>query len=59
MVNNDLLFKASDHKYKLKWIGGTTTVDVNLNDIPNPQIKFKPFAEILSGKWRPDLLVSK
>ena len=55
--NNDLAFKASDHKYKLKWTGGTNVVDVNLHDIPNPNTKFKPFAEIISGKWRSDLLV--
>jgi hypothetical protein len=59
MVNNNLLFKASDHKFMLKWTGGTTAEDVNLNDIPTTHIKYKPFAEIVSGKWRPDLLVSK
>jgi len=46
VLNNDLAFKASDHKYKLKWTGGATAA-----------VKFKPFAEILVGKWRADLLV--
>ena len=55
--NNDLAFKAFDHKYKLKWTGGTNVVDVNLHDIPNPNTKFKPFAKIISGKWRSDILV--
>ena len=53
---NDLAFKASDHKYKLKWTGGTNAADVNLHDIPNPNTKFKPFAEIISEKWRGDML---
>ncbi|XP_039683751.1 uncharacterized protein [Medicago truncatula] len=59
VLKNDVLFKVSDHKYKLIWTGGTTAVDVNLNDIPNTHIKYKPFAEIVFGKWRPDLLFSK
>ncbi|XP_039684531.1 uncharacterized protein [Medicago truncatula] len=58
VVKNDVLFKVSDHKYKLIWTGGTTAVDVNLNDISNTHIKYKPFAEIVSSKWRPDLLVN-
>jgi len=56
---NDLLFKASDHKYRLNWTGGTTTVDVNAHNIPNLVLKFKPFTEILSGKWRSDVLYSE
>jgi len=55
---NDLIFKASDHKFRLKWTGGTTTSDQNVHDIPNPPMKFKPLAEIISGKWRPDILIS-
>jgi hypothetical protein len=54
---NDDAFKASDHKYKLIWTGGTNADNVNVHDIPNPSIKFKPFSEIVSGKWRADLLV--
>jgi hypothetical protein len=53
---NDLLFKSSDHKYRLKWTGGTTATDVNVHNIPNPPLKMKPLAEIISGKWRPDIL---
>lgn len=54
---NDLVFKASDNKYKLKWTGGTTAIDANVHDIPLPNMKFKPLAEIIAGKWRADLLV--
>lgn len=53
---NDLLFKSSDHKHRLKWTGGTTAVDVNVHNIPHPALKFKPLAEIISGKCRSDLL---
>lgn len=56
VLNNDLPFKASEHKYKLKWTGGTA-VDVDVHNIPSPGLKFKPFAEILTGKWKADLLV--
>jgi len=59
VLPNDLFFKATDHKYKLKWTGGTTTVDANVHDIPDADLKFKAFAEILAGKWRSDLLISK
>lgn len=53
---NDLLFKASYHKYRLKWTGGTTAVDVNVHNIPNPILKIKPLAEIISGQWWSDIL---
>jgi len=44
------VFKASEHKFQLKWTGGTNVVDINVHDVPKPDIKFKPFAEIISGK---------
>ena len=50
VVSNDLVFKASEHKFQLKWTGGTNVVDINVHDVPKPDIKFKPFAEIISGK---------
>lgn len=59
VLTNDLFFKASVNKYKLIWTGGTTAVDPNVHDIPDSDLKFKPFAEIVAGKWRSDLLVRK
>lgn len=59
MVSNDLVFKASEHKFLLKWTGGTTAEDINVHDVPQSDTKFKPFAEIISGKWKPDILVSE
>lgn len=56
VLTNDLFFKASDNKYKLIWTGGTTAVDPNVHDIPDNDLKFKPFAEIVDRKWRSDLL---
>jgi hypothetical protein len=53
------VFKASEHKFLLKWTGGTNAEHINAHDIPKPQIKFKPFAEIISLKWKPDVLVSE
>jgi len=58
MINN-LTFKAFDHKFNLKWTGGTTVVDVNVHNIPTAAIKFKSFVEIISEKWKPDLLISE
>jgi len=43
----------------LKWIGGTTAVEINVHDVPKSNTKFKPFAEIISGKCRLDILVSE
>jgi hypothetical protein len=54
-----LVFKASEHKFLLKWTGGTTAVDVNVHPIPAAPTKFKSFAEIIFGKWKPDILVSE
>ncbi|AES79029.1 animal RPA1 domain protein, putative [Medicago truncatula] len=54
---NDLVFKASDHMCKLKWVGGTTDDQVNVHEIPDVVLKFKPFAEIVVGRWHHDLLI--
>jgi len=50
VVSNDCLFKALEHKFKLKWTGGTNVVDINVHDVPRSDINFKPFVEIISGK---------
>ncbi|RHN50934.1 putative nucleic acid-binding protein [Medicago truncatula] len=54
---NDLVFKASEHKFKLIWTGGTTADKVNVHQIPDVALKFKPLAEIAAGRWRPDMLI--
>lgn len=57
VLPNNLLFKASEHKYTLRWTGGTIVEETNTHQIPHVPIKFKPFAEIVAGKWHPDILV--
>lgn len=54
---NDLMFKASDHKYLLKFIGGTTLGDNNKHEIPDKVIKFASFVDIISGKWKKNILI--
>jgi len=56
---NDIVFKASNHKYKLKWTGGTTAQQENVHEMPDVDLKFKPFAKIVAGRWRLDLLIRK
>jgi hypothetical protein len=56
---NDFVFKASEHKFKLIWTGGTTADQVNVHQIPDVALKFKPLAEIAAGRWRSDLLIRK
>lgn len=56
VLPNDFVFKASEHKFKLKWTGGTTAEYLKEVEIPNHRINFKPFAEIVAGKWKPDIL---
>ncbi|XP_058774410.1 uncharacterized protein LOC131648692 [Vicia villosa] len=55
--NNDMLFKASDHGYLLKFIGGTKVFYANKNTIGDGSINFKPFADIISRKWKIDRLI--
>jgi hypothetical protein len=59
VLSKDLVFKASEHKFKLKWTGGTTVVDANQHKINHAALKFKTFTDIVSGKWKPDILVRK
>lgn len=54
---NDLMFKASDHKYLLKLTGGTTVGDNKKHEIPDDVIKFTFFGDIILGKWEKNLLI--
>ncbi|XP_058739254.1 uncharacterized protein LOC131611176 isoform X2 [Vicia villosa] len=54
---NDLLFKPSDHKFVLTFSGGTSVTDINKHEIPPRPLKFTPFADILTGKWKRDVLI--
>ncbi|XP_058742238.1 uncharacterized protein LOC131614692 [Vicia villosa] len=54
---NKLLFKPSTHKYLVKFTGGTSVSDVNKHEIQPKQRKFTRFADIITGKYRKDLLL--
>ncbi|MCI07260.1 replication protein A1-like protein, partial [Trifolium medium] len=57
---NDFKVKFTDHPFMLLFVGGDGGSDViptRMTNIPEYSFKFKPFAEIKSGNYRPDLLV--
>ncbi|XP_058784731.1 uncharacterized protein LOC131659576 [Vicia villosa] len=54
---NDMLFKPTEHKFLLTFTGGTSVTDINKHDIPPKPLNFTPFAEILTGKWKKDVLI--
>jgi hypothetical protein len=56
VLNNDDQFKLSENQFKLRFNGSTRISDVNIHQISNPIPKWKIFVEILSGKWREDVL---
>lgn len=54
---NKLVFKPSDHKYMVKFTRGTTVGDVNKHLIPDKTIKITPFGDIITGRWKKDILI--
>lgn len=54
---NDLMFKASNHKFLLKFTSGTTVGDYNKYSIHGKVIKFTSFVDIISEKWQTNLLI--
>lgn len=44
-----MMFKAFEHKFIIKFTGGTFVYDINKHGIPK-KIKFKSFADIISRK---------
>jgi hypothetical protein len=55
-LKNEDQFKVSQNQYKLRFNGSTLLYDVNVHQIPDATTNFKDFVEILSGKWREDVL---
>lgn len=41
----------------LELIGETTISDVNKHEILEKSLTFKPFVDIISGKWNKDVLI--
>ncbi|XP_058733797.1 uncharacterized protein LOC131605463 [Vicia villosa] len=54
---NDLLFKPTEHKFLLTFTGGTSVTDIKKHDIPPKPLNFTRFADILTGKWKKDVLI--
>lgn len=54
---NDLMFNVTDHKYLLKFTGGTTVGDNNKHEIPDKVINFISFPKMILGKWKKNLLI--
>ncbi|XP_058777014.1 uncharacterized protein LOC131651367 [Vicia villosa] len=54
---NDVVFKPSNHKFLLKFSGGTTIGDRNKHLIPEKDLKITPFSDIITGKWKKDVLI--
>lgn len=51
------MFKMSDHKYLLKFIDGSMVGDNDKKEITDKVIKFTSFVDIISGKWKKNLLI--
>ncbi|WJX13404.1 hypothetical protein P8452_03794 [Trifolium repens] len=52
--DNDLLSRACQNPYKLKWFDGSFVSKENIPPIPNIKYFFKDFAEILTENFHPD-----
>lgn len=51
------MFKMSDHKYLLKFIDGSMVGDNDKKKITDKVIKFTSFVDIISSKWKKNLLI--
>lgn len=56
---NDIVVKASSHRYRLSVTGATVITEQDFPNIPVAGFNFKDFGEVLNGKYRTDLLVGK
>ncbi|XP_058776644.1 uncharacterized protein LOC131650966 isoform X3 [Vicia villosa] len=54
---NNLVFKPSTHKFLVKFTGGTSVNDVNKHDIPPMQRTFTNFPDIMTGKFKKNVLI--
>ncbi|XP_058750998.1 uncharacterized protein LOC131624017 [Vicia villosa] len=57
VLPNDVVFKPTQHKYLLKFSGGTTVGDRNKHSIPDKVVQVTLFCDIISGKWKKDVLI--
>ncbi|KAI5417221.1 hypothetical protein KIW84_042009 [Lathyrus oleraceus] len=54
---NDLMFKTLEHSFIIRFIAGTSVSDLNKHEILGKRLNFKPFADIISGRWNKDFLI--
>lgn len=54
---NESVFKPSNHKFLLKFTGGTTAGDTNKHHIPDKVINFIPLCDIITEKWKKYALI--
>lgn len=54
---NELVFRPPNHKFLLKFTGGTTVDDRNKHQILNKVINFTPFYDIITNKWKKYVLI--
>ncbi|WJX75061.1 hypothetical protein P8452_58633 [Trifolium repens] len=58
VTKNEGGFKMTPHNFMLTFVGTTTKVEeIVMPEIPATLFKFKDFAEILAGNYRPDLCI--
>ncbi|KAI5446376.1 hypothetical protein KIW84_014274 [Lathyrus oleraceus] len=56
---NGLMFKTSEHQFIIRFTAGTSLSDINKHEIGGKKLNFKPFVDIITGKWKKDLLIGK
>lgn len=54
---NDFQYKACDHGFKLIFTPQTLIRELDSDEVPHDEFKFKDFGDILNGKFRGDLLI--
>ncbi|XP_050878822.1 uncharacterized protein LOC127082636 [Lathyrus oleraceus] len=54
---NDLMSKTTKYMFLIKFTRDTTMSNVNKHEIPGKKINFKPFLDIIFGKWKKDFLI--
>ncbi|KAG4924484.1 hypothetical protein JHK87_050024 [Glycine soja] len=57
VIKNDGQYRVCDHQYKLAFIGVTVVSQSDLDGLPFKKFKFSEFANVITGRFKPDLLV--
>ncbi|KAK2363415.1 hypothetical protein QL285_088405 [Trifolium repens] len=57
VFDNTSDYKVTTHNFRLTFVNATRVQQVDITGIPKTMFKFKDFAEILAGNYKPDYLV--